>query len=160
MTTHGAGRVVALLAAPAAADLATDVRTLENGFARACVAGDASGVVRLYAEDARVVWPGETEETRGRDALERLVADACRSDRGLGIALDDLEVIPLDATRATALLHWNDTLRGPDGRPFGFRVRASQVLVKTRAGWRILVDHASIGLPPPPASGAPEPPGR
>jgi ketosteroid isomerase-like protein len=151
-------RVAALLAAlssSAAADLLGDVRALENGFAKACAGGDVPAVIRLYADDARVIWPGETEETRGRDTLERLVADACRPDRELGITLGDLEVVPLDAARAVALVHWNDTLRGPDGQPFAFRVRASQVLVKTRNGWRILVDHSSIGLPPPPPSAAP-----
>jgi len=147
--------LLAVLSSPAAAELTGEVRALENDFAKACAGGDAAGVVRLYADDARVIWPGEPEETRGRDAFARLVADACRPDRGFGIALGDLEVVPLDASHAVALVHWNDTLRGPDGQPFAFRVRASQTLIKTRSGWRILVDHSSIGLPPPPASAPP-----
>ena len=150
--------LLAALASSAVAEPTGEVRALENDFAKACASGDVAEVVRLYADDARVIWPGEPEETRGRAAFERLVADACRPDRGFGITLGDLEVVPLDASHAVALVHWNDTLRGPDGRPFPFRVRASQVLAKTRSGWRILVDHASIGLPPPPPSPGAEPP--
>ena len=142
--------LAAALASPAAADLTADVRAHEEAFARACTHGDASGVVRLYTDDATVIWPGEPEETHNRAALERLVADACRPGRGFEMTVDGLEVIPLDATHVAAVLHWRDSLRGPDGQPFPFRVRASQVLVKTRGGWRFVVDHASIGLPVPP----------
>lgn len=146
------------LASPARADLAADVRAHAEAFARACTRGDVSGVVRLYAEDARVIWPGEPEEARGRAGLEELAADACRPDRGLEMAVADVEVIPIDPTHVAAVVHWQDVLRGPDGNPFRFRARATQVLVKTRRGWRFLVDHASIGLPAPHrAPDAPEP---
>src|SRR5262249_56001372 len=93
--------VLAVLAAalgpPAAADLTADVRAHEEAFARACTHGDVSGVVRLYTDDATVIWPGEPEETRNRAALQRLVADACPPDRGLEIALHRLHPLPLHA---------------------------------------------------------------
>ena len=83
------------LAAPARADLTAGVRAHEDAFARACTRGDVAGVVRLYAGDARVIWPGEPEEARGLAGLEKLAADACRPDRGLEIAVADVEVNPI-----------------------------------------------------------------
>src|SRR5262249_61548497 len=121
--------------------------------ARACTHGDVSGVVRLYTDDATVIWPGEPEETRNRAALQRLVADACRPDRGLEMAVDGLEVIWLDATHVAAVLHWRGAPRGPGGHPISFPLPPAPGAPEAQGGRGLLVGH-----PPPRFSAAPPPP--
>jgi uncharacterized protein (TIGR02246 family) len=132
-----------------ATDLAHVIRDHFTAFARACERGDVPAVLDLYDKSARVVWPGEPEEARGRDELAQLVAEACRPDRAVTIELESIEVRPLGAEYATAVLHGEYGMRAPDGHLVSFRIRATQVLVHREGGWRILVDHASVGLPPP-----------
>lgn len=131
------------------ADLAHAIRDHFTAVARACEHGDVPAVLDLYDKSARVVWPGEPEEARGRDELRLLVTEACRPERDVTLELASIEVRPLGAEYATAVLHGEYGMRAPDGRVVSFRIRATQVLVHREGGWRILVDHASIGLPPP-----------
>ncbi len=132
-----------------AADLAQAIRDHFAAVARACERGDVPAVLALYDRGARVIWPGEPEEARGRDELAQLVADACRPDREVTLELASVEARPLGTEYATAVLHGEYGMRTPDGRLVSFRIRATHVLVHREDGWRILVDHASIGLPPP-----------
>jgi hypothetical protein len=40
---------------------------------------------------------------------------------------------------------------GPDGKPMTARVRTTELLHRSNGKWRYVIDHTSIGLPPPPA---------
>ena len=42
-------------------------------------------------------------------------------------------------------------MSGPDGKPITARVRTTELLHRSKGKWRYVIDHASIGLPPPPA---------
>jgi hypothetical protein len=44
---------------------------------------------------------------------------------------------------------------GPDGKPATFRVRTTEILKRQGDKLVYVVDHASIGLPPPPAATPP-----
>ena len=43
-------------------------------------------------------------------------------------------------------------LADANGKRMTSHVRTTEVIVKSGAGWRYVVDHASIGLPPPKAA--------
>ena len=149
-SAFGAILLLVAVAACEASDLAHEVRQVFESFAHACERGDVSAVLALYEEDARVIWLGEPEEARGREALARLVTGGCRPEMEATIELDDLEVRPIGESHAAAVLHGEYEMRTPDGqRRASFRVRLTQLLRRRSGKWRILVEHASIGLPPP-----------
>ena len=51
---------------------------------------------------------------------------------------------------------WKQDVKGPDGKVETIHVRSSEILKKVGGKTLYVVDHASIGVPPPPAgAGAP-----
>lgn len=42
--------------------------------------------------------------------------------------------------------------QAPDRKPVTMRIRTTELLHKSSGQWRYAIDHASIGLPPPPAA--------
>jgi ketosteroid isomerase-like protein len=45
---------------------------------------------------------------------------------------------------------WYSTIARPDGKSMTARVRTTELLHKSHGKWRYVIDHASIGVPPPP----------
>jgi len=149
MTKHILFALVCSLPAVAQADLAADVKAHEEAFARACVAGDVAAVVALYADDARLVWPGAGEEGRGKADVERLVTNFCKHTKNLKLTLTSVDAVPLDDAHVGTVAHWESSATGPDGKSASVKVRSTEVLVKSGGAWRYLVDHASVGQPAP-----------
>src|SRR5438093_12657138 len=96
MTTQALIALVCVLPAIALGDMAADVKAHEEAFALACVAGDVAAVVALYADDARLVWPGAGEEGRGKADVERMVTSFCKKTTDLKLRLTTVEAVPLD----------------------------------------------------------------
>ena len=68
--------VLALLLAVASAasgDPQADGRAHADAFGRAMNAGDVKAALALYADDARVIFPGQGEEARGKVEIEKLL---------------------------------------------------------------------------------------
>jgi uncharacterized protein (TIGR02246 family) len=149
--------LVVAFAAPAFADATADARAHDEAFAKACEAGDVKDVLALYADDAVVVWPGAGEEAKGKAAIEKLIPDLCNPKNNTKAVSKSLEAMPLGDSRIAIIGHWEVTQTGPDGKPTTSHIRATEVIVKTGSGWRYVVDHASIGLPPPKAAKEHEP---
>jgi len=143
------------LPAAALADPAADARSHEESFARLCSVGDVPGVMALYADDAKLVWPLQGQEATGKAAIEKLVTGLCTGPRASKFGLTSLEVVPLDDTHLVTVAHWEGTSVGPRGVRRSTQVRSTEVLVKRDGQWRYLVDHASIGLAPPRAAAGP-----
>jgi hypothetical protein len=56
----------------------------------------------------------------------------------------------------TVLGQWKQDVKGPDGKVETIHVRSSEILKKVGGKTLYVVDHASIGVPRPPAgAGAP-----
>lgn len=142
--------LVVAFAAPASADATADAKAHSEAFARACEAGDVPGVLALYTDDATVVWPGAGEEAKGKAGLEKLVTNFCVKAKPK-LVMKSIEGIPLDDAHIATVGHWEGVMTTPNGKRVTSQVRTTEVLVKSGAGWRYVVDHASIGLPPPPA---------
>jgi len=141
--------LVVAFAAPAFADATADARAHDEAFAKACEAGDVKDVLALYADDAVVVWPGAGEEGKGKAAIEKLVTDLCNPKSNLKAVIKSDEGMPLGDSHIAIIGHWELTQTGPDGKRTTSQIRTTEIIAKTGAGWRYVVDHASIGVPPP-----------
>ncbi len=139
---------LAALAGPAFADATAVAKAHDEAFGKACAAGDVKAVLALYTDDAHVIWPGAGEEAKGKAALEKLAAGLCDPKLGTKAVLTDVVGLQLDPTHVAIIGHWDFTQNGPDGKPVASQIRASEIIVKTPHGWRYVVDHASIGMPP------------
>src|SRR5881409_3084553 len=127
MTTQALIALVCVLPAVALADMAADVTAHEEAFARACVAGDVAAVVALYADDARLVWPGAGEEGRGKADIERMVTNFCKKTKDLKLTLTSVDAVPLDDAHVATVAHWESSATSPDGKRASVTVRSTEV---------------------------------
>ena len=148
------------LAGSARADLTADIRAHEDAFARACEGGNVDAVLALYTDDAIVVWPGAGQEAKGKAAIEKLATGFCKGTKDLKLTLKSLDVVPLDETHAATFGHWEGASTGTGGKRMTSEVRATEVLVKSGAGWRYVIDHVSAAMPPPRPAGTSRRPRR
>lgn len=145
-----------LAAVPAFADPAADAKAHSEAFARAMEARDVAAAAALYSDDARVIWPGQGEEARGKAAITKLIADTLKASPDFSPVLVSQDVVGLGDGLIAVLGQWKQDAKGPDGKVETLRIRTSEILKKVGGKTLYLVDHASIGLPPPPgAEGAP-----
>jgi len=142
--------LVMTLAPQAFADATAEAKKHDQAFGKACSAGNLKAVMALYADDAYVIWPGAGEEAHGKAAIEKLAAGLCDPKLATEAVLKSVVGVQLDPTHVAIMGHWDFTRNGPDGKPTTSDIRTSEVIVKTKGGWHYVVDHASIGLPPPP----------
>lgn len=143
--------LVVALSSPAFADATADARAHDEAFAKACDAGDVKAVVALYADDAVVVWPGVGQEAKGKAAIEKLVPELCNPKTGAKAVMKSLEAMPLGDSYIAIVGHWEVTQPGPGGKPATSQIRTTEVIAKGGSGWHYVIDHASIGVPPPTA---------
>jgi uncharacterized protein (TIGR02246 family) len=143
MTCAGASRALA--------DAAADGRAVSDAFAKAVAAGDVQAVLALYRDDASVIWPGQGEEAKGRAAIEPLARSLIAGAKHGPIVLKSQESTPLGDGYIVNVGRWEQTVTGPGGKKTVVTIRTSEVLAKTDGKWLYLVDHASVGAPPPPA---------
>lgn len=138
-------------AARAADDPTAIAKAVGEKFAAACGSGDVKGVLALYRKDARVVYPGAGDTATNPQELEKLVTATCVKG-GPKLELVGYKAVWVDVahTAIASLGDWSMSAPGPDGKPATTPVRATEVIVKTKGGWKYAVDHASIGVPPAP----------
>jgi uncharacterized protein (TIGR02246 family) len=145
------GVLLVCLAAPVMADEAADAKAQGTAFVRAWDAGDVKTALALYADDARVIWPGQGDEAKGKAAIEAVITRAFKMFPKSGLVLKSQDTIPLGNGYIGNVGYWDQTVPGPDGKPAIFRVRTTEILKRQGDKLLYVVDHASIGLPPPPA---------
>lgn len=143
--------IAMLTSRTALADPASTVKAHSEAFAKAFDACDVPAVLKLYEDDATIIWPGEGEVATGKAAIEKVIKEQCASagKSSLKRISSDPRAIGKDYIINVGM--WDDTMSGPDGKPVTMRVRTTELLHKSRGKWRYVIDHASIGLPPPPA---------
>jgi len=152
MTSLALVTMLAIGAPRAHADAAADGRAVSDAFAKAVAAGDLQAVMALYRDDATVIWPGQGEEARGKAAIEPLAKNLIASAKQGPVVLKSQESTPLGDNYIVNVGRWEQTLPGPGGKKITVVIRTSEVLAKTDGKWLYLVDHASVGAPPPPAA--------
>lgn len=142
--------LIAAFATPVfGADPTSTARAVDEAFKRHCEAGDVPGVMALYAADAIAVWPGQGEEARGKAGIEKLATNFCKNTKDLKLTMKSIEVRALGPSYIAIVGHWDASFTGPDGKSASAAIRTSEILRKVGAKWLYIVDHASIGMPPP-----------
>jgi uncharacterized protein (TIGR02246 family) len=142
-----------LFASPAGADTNDIGMAHSEAFAKACAAGDIPGVLALYEDDATVIWPNEGEVAHGKAEIEKLARSLCKSGQPAP-KLKSQNSKQLAPDYIVNVGMWDATATGPDGKPVTSEVRTTEVIHLVDGKWLYTVDHASIGLPPPPAAAA------
>lgn len=138
------------VAAFAADDAATEIaRSFDENFAKACNAGDLPALLGFYAADATVIFPGEAVIGRDRATIEGMLKRLCDPKSGVAVRLDAIEGHALAPDRILIVGEWTILGPGEDGKRSETRARATEILTKTEAGWRYLLDHASDAPAPP-----------
>ena len=137
-----------VLATPVSADTATTARAHSEAFARAMNASDVDAALALYAEDARVIWPGVDDEARGKIAIRRLIQSTLRSfPKSSRLALRSQDAIALAEGYIVTVSHWEQSYTRDDGARATSLFRATEVIRSNGREVLYVVDHASAGLP-------------
>jgi uncharacterized protein (TIGR02246 family) len=113
-------------------------------------AHDVKGLTALYAADPQFIYAFEGQEGRGAEALTAFWTGFFQSAPDVALTLKSYEVVMLSPTSAMGLGVWEDAFTGPDGKKLQIPTHSSEVFVKVKGQWRILVDHASFVPPQPP----------
>jgi len=145
--------LVLVLGTQAFADANAVARAHSEAFGHACAAGKLDAVLALYEDDAIAIWPGQGEEAHGKAAIAKLAAGLCNGKDPAPV-LKSVEGRDLGKGYVVTIGRWEQASKGPDGKDAVVVIRTTEVLKETGGKWRYLVDHASIGLPPPPAGGS------
>ncbi len=144
----------ALVATMARADATADAKSVTDTFSKAFAACDVKAVVDLYEDNAVIIWPGEGEVATGKPAIEKIVKANCSGPSKPSITEVSSEARQLDKNYIIHIGQLDDATIGPDGKPVTLRIRTDELLHKSGGKWRYVVDHASVGLPPPPPTNA------
>lgn len=144
--------VLVCLAAPAMADDAADVNALAQTFVRAWDAGNVKAALALYADDARVVWPGQGDEANGKAAIEALLTRTFQMFPKSGLVSKSQTPMALGNGYILNMGLWDQTIPGPGGQSATVRVRTTELLKRQGGKLVYVVDHASIGLTAPPSA--------
>ncbi len=149
--------ILCFAVAPALAGPAEDAMAHSKAFERAGNARDAKAVLALYAERAHVVWPGQGEEATGKVEVQKLIGDLLKQlPKDARITLESQTAIPLGGGYIATVGHWKQSFTDPDGKQQTAEVRTTEIIKKDKGKTLYVVDHASVGAPPPPdAAGQP-----
>src|SRR5207237_10655774 len=61
------------------ADATSDAKAHSEAFSKAMASCDVPAVVALYEDDAIVIWPGESDEAKGKSQIEKVVSNTCKN---------------------------------------------------------------------------------
>jgi uncharacterized protein (TIGR02246 family) len=145
--------LLGLVAAPAFGTPTDDALAHSKAFERAVNARDAQAVLALYVSDAHVVWPGQGEEANSKAAIEQLVSEFIKQlPKDAKITLKSQTAIPLGGGYIATVGHWTESFTDASGKVQSADIRTTEILKKQKGKTLYVVDHASIGLPPEPAT--------
>ena len=142
---------ILVCAGPALADPAAVVKAHSDAFGKAFNSCDIPAVLELYENNAVLIWPGEGEVANGKASIAKVIKSVCAEAAKSSLKQVSSDSHAIGKGYIINVGMWDDTMPGPDGKPITARVRTTELLHKSNGKWRYMVDHASIGLPPPPA---------
>jgi uncharacterized protein (TIGR02246 family) len=122
---------------------------VDQGWVKAMKANDLEATVALYAPDAVAYYPDG--EYKGKDAIRKSWIDFLAAFT----VKDATSEATYETTGDTSLGwgHWSLTaVPKAGGAPVVMKGRATVVVKKIGGQWLYVVDHASVPLPPPPAT--------
>lgn len=133
-----------------AADPKAEAEATLRAWEKAFNAHDVKTMVSYYADDVRFIYGVEGQEGKGKAGVQKTFEGLFAQQKDAKVAVKSLEVKIIDATHAVVLGLWDDTIVGPDGKEMVLQVQTSDVLVKGKGGYKLLIDHASFVPPPQP----------
>jgi ketosteroid isomerase-like protein len=139
-----------LAASPSAARAVTEAEAMaqSKAFERAMNAKDVKALAVLYADEARVIFPGQGEEATGQADIERLLTETVEAFEGAQTTLASQKVVPLAGDFTGVVGRWVIVFKEPDGSAHTVHLRTSQVLKKDGDRTLYVLDHQSIGVQP------------
>ncbi len=130
-----------------------DATAQSKAFERAMNAKDVKALAALYADDARVIFPGQGEEATGKAEIERLLTNTVEAFEGAQTTLASQTVVPLAGDFTGIVGRWVIVFNEPDGSAHTVHLRTSQVIKKDGERTLYVIDHQSIGVLPTEAEG-------
>jgi len=123
-------------------------KTVDDAWVKAMNANDLEAVVALYADDATMYPPDQTE-AKGKDAIRAFYVGML----GPNTAREAKVLERHYKTSGNVSTGWGRValtlVPKAGGNPQTLEVRFTDVAVKRSGKWLYLVDHASVPLPPP-----------
>lgn len=141
--------------APAGGDEAA-LKAVDDTFVQAFNKKDIEAVLACYGDDAVVMDPGPALIYRGKDEIRKGFGEFFKAQPSAQLKLDETHYKTAGDLGYGYIL-WTITMNGPDGKSTEMKGRATDVMEKRGGKWVLVVDHASVPLPPPPTAGAPAP---
>lgn len=143
--------VGALMLAAGPAFAQESPEALADAFAAAVIAEDADALAALYTEDADSYDPSGAVQ-KGRAEIAASWNQFFNAYDGFSATLDRKGEHKLDKKSHAAWGLWTMTATPVGGGdPVNFSGRYLDVSVKTKDGWKYIVDHASMLAPAPEA---------
>ena len=105
-----------------------------------------TAALAMYADDARVVWPGIQDEARGKPAIRALIESTLRSfPKDSRLTLKSQDTIALGDNYIATVSHWEQSYSRDDGSKAISEYRATEILWVKDGTTLYVVDHASAG---------------
>ena len=142
---------ILICAGSALADPDAVVKAHSDAFGKAFNSCDVPAALNLYEDNATLIWPSEGEVASGKGAIAKVIKAECSGSSKPSIKQVSSNARAIGKNYIINVGMWDTTTAGPDGKPTTARVRTTEVLHRSNGKWRYVIDHASIGLPPPPA---------
>lgn len=140
-------------AAPTAADMVKAANALDQSFVEAFNRGDAEALAALYSKGAAVTsFPPDAFELRGHEAILEGNRKAFAAGPSGTLELTDTHQLPAGDV-VVGWGTWKLTIPAAEGAaPTEILGRFTDVKAERDGQWVYLLDHASVPLPPPPAT--------
>ena len=138
--------LLSVVTASAWGDTATLARAHSEAFAQAMNAQNVEAALALYAENARVIWPGLGDEAYGKKEIRALIASTLKSfPKDSRLMLKSQEAISLGDGYISTVSHWEQSYTRDDGTKATAQVRATEIIRVTERASLYVIDHASFG---------------
>jgi uncharacterized protein (TIGR02246 family) len=125
----------------------TALKAVDESFVQAFNKKDVDGVLACYADDAVVMDPGPGMMARGKDEIRKSYTALFGTPAGMALHLDDAHYRAVGSLGYGYGL-WTITMKDPEGKVTEMKGRACDVFEKRGGKWVIIVDHASVPIPP------------
>src|SRR5215469_13192897 len=143
---------VAILASATVArgDPAAVVKAQSDAFGAAFNSCDVPAALKLYENNATMIWPGEGEVGKGKTEIAKIIKAECSNSGKSTLKEVSSESSAIGKNYIITAGMWDNTTTGTDGKPVVSRVLTTELLHQADGKWRYQIDNASIGLPPSP----------
>jgi uncharacterized protein (TIGR02246 family) len=125
------------------------LKAVDESFVQAFNKKDVNGVLACYADDAVVMEPGPGMMARGKEQIRKSFTEMFGTPGGMELRLDEAHYRAVGNLGYGYIL-WTMTIKDEKGKVTEMKGRASDVMEKRGGKWVLIVDHASVPLPPPP----------